>query len=309
MPNQDLEQRLTKLEELFASHQHLGNDGSSIFYNNTQFNGASSFLNPKNIFGAQTAFYPLVITDGLNDNTVPRIAGVATATTNKNKSTEEVLGAFGSGLALPSNYIPKRLNQVDWTQFSTTTMYLTHSPNSVPFNSGPSFLAGLSGLRAAATPQPRGTGTIVAGTSVLVDSEADFVADSLIGCVLAVNRKTYKIISNTTNTITIGYKTPVETVAKTFADTGTYTYAVIKPILLGDNQYVYSRLYIGEDIKLGYGATTSTEVCFIKWGYGSPEGKVSANTGSIYLNIQGGTNTTLYVKESGANGATGWVAK
>jgi hypothetical protein len=41
---------------------------------------------------------------------------------------------------------------------------------------------------------------------------------------------------------------------------------------------------------------------------GNPEGKVTANPGSICLNTNGGTGTTLYVKESGT-GNTGWVAK
>lgn len=43
-------------------------------------------------------------------------------------------------------------------------------------------------------------------------------------------------------------------------------------------------------------------------GSGSPEGSVTANPGSIYLNTAGGASTTLYVKESGG-GNTGWVAK
>ena len=43
-------------------------------------------------------------------------------------------------------------------------------------------------------------------------------------------------------------------------------------------------------------------------GSGSPEGVVTADPGSLYTNIAGGANTTLYVKESGG-GNTGWVAK
>lgn len=41
---------------------------------------------------------------------------------------------------------------------------------------------------------------------------------------------------------------------------------------------------------------------------GSPEGVLSAPVGSMYSRTDGGTNTTLYVKESGT-GNTGWVAK
>lgn len=43
-------------------------------------------------------------------------------------------------------------------------------------------------------------------------------------------------------------------------------------------------------------------------GAGSPEGAVTAPVGSLYTRTDGGANTTLYVKESGA-GNTGWVAK
>jgi hypothetical protein len=47
-----------------------------------------------------------------------------------------------------------------------------------------------------------------------------------------------------------------------------------------------------------------------KWtsGEGSPEGVLVATIGSLYTRIDGGANTTLYVKESGT-GNTGWVAK
>ena len=43
-------------------------------------------------------------------------------------------------------------------------------------------------------------------------------------------------------------------------------------------------------------------------GAGSPEGVITADIGTIYLNTTGGVNTTLYVKTSGA-GNTGWTAK
>jgi hypothetical protein len=42
-------------------------------------------------------------------------------------------------------------------------------------------------------------------------------------------------------------------------------------------------------------------------GSGSPEGAVIAGVGSMYLNRAGGTDTTMYTKNSGA-GNTGWVA-
>lgn len=47
---------------------------------------------------------------------------------------------------------------------------------------------------------------------------------------------------------------------------------------------------------------------WIKMGTGDPESVVTAGVGAIFLRTDGGTSTTLYVKESGA-GNTGWVAK
>lgn len=44
-------------------------------------------------------------------------------------------------------------------------------------------------------------------------------------------------------------------------------------------------------------------------GTGVPNGVVSAQIGSIYLNKSGGAATTLWVKESGAGTNTGWVGK
>ena len=46
----------------------------------------------------------------------------------------------------------------------------------------------------------------------------------------------------------------------------------------------------------------------VQSGGGSPEGVVAAPVGSLYTRVDGGTGTTLYVKESGT-GNTGWVAK
>lgn len=44
-------------------------------------------------------------------------------------------------------------------------------------------------------------------------------------------------------------------------------------------------------------------------GYGTPENVVAAGIGSLYMNLSGGASTGLYVKESGAGTATGWIAK
>ena len=55
-------------------------------------------------------------------------------------------------------------------------------------------------------------------------------------------------------------------------------------------------------IVLGNGVTISQ-------GAGSPNGLVAGNLGDLYLNKSGGANATLWIKESGLNTNTGWVAK
>lgn len=56
---------------------------------------------------------------------------------------------------------------------------------------------------------------------------------------------------------------------------------------------------VGEDISSAIRVLT---------GFGTPESAVTADIGTMYLRLDGGTSTTLYVKESGT-GNTGWVAK
>lgn len=43
-------------------------------------------------------------------------------------------------------------------------------------------------------------------------------------------------------------------------------------------------------------------------GYGTPEGAVKANVGSIFMRLDGGANTSIYIKETGSDG-NGWTAK
>jgi len=57
--------------------------------------------------------------------------------------------------------------------------------------------------------------------------------------------------------------------------------------------------------RLRFGAGT----VMLTSGTGSPEGVLAAAVGSLYTRTDGGTGTVLYVKETGAATATGWVAK
>jgi hypothetical protein len=56
-------------------------------------------------------------------------------------------------------------------------------------------------------------------------------------------------------------------------------------------------------------STNGAHGCHIYTGAGSPNSAFTGSPGDIYLNVSGGSATTLYVKESGTNTNTGWVGK
>ena len=80
-----------------------------------------------------------------------------------------------------------------------------------------------------------------------------------------------------------------------------YSAGALASMILNGN---LNRLLLPSGFYLGMGGTTG-----IYSGSGSPETVVTAGRGSIYLNTAGGAGTTLYVKESGVNTNTGWIAK
>ncbi len=47
----------------------------------------------------------------------------------------------------------------------------------------------------------------------------------------------------------------------------------------------------------------------VLYGTGSPNGQVTASPGRLYCDLAGGAGVTLYVKESGTNTNSGWIAK
>lgn len=153
------------------------------------------------------------------------------------------------------------------------------------------------------------TGRITNAGSVLTDVNKSFAVNELAGAILNVYSdansgagESYLIASNTATTITI---------SGTFAgSTGEYSYSVIRTIYFGSAQFPWRRLYTQDDIRFGIGASsgTNSSTVFIKQGNGSPEGSITANPGSLYLRKDGSTGTSLYIKESGQNTNTGWVA-
>jgi hypothetical protein len=84
--------------------------------------------------------------------------------------------------------------------------------------------------------------------------------------------------------------------------TGTFLPETDNTQWVGSAAKKVARVYSNE-YRVGSAGTVSWTA-----GTGSPEGVVTAPIGSMYSRTDGGTNTTLYVKQSGT-GNTGWAAK
>jgi hypothetical protein len=63
------------------------------------------------------------------------------------------------------------------------------------------------------------------------------------------------------------------------------------------------------DIGLQFNIIDQATNLNMQYGTGSPNGSANGGIGSIFINKLGGSGTTFYVKESGANTNTGWVGK
>jgi hypothetical protein len=73
------------------------------------------------------------------------------------------------------------------------------------------------------------------------------------------------------------------------------------PAIFNNDVTIYGNLY-SDVLNLGSVPVTWTS------GVGDPNGSYTAPVGSLYTRTDGGSGSTLYVKESGV-GNTGWVSK
>lgn len=124
------------------------------------------------------------------------------------------------------------------------------------------------------------------------------------------NGQSRTIISNTSTVITISGTWP-STISNA-------QWTVLMPVYLGSSVAPWRMLYAGGDdvanngaqrraIRLGYGPTA--DVAAIYFGTGSPEGVVTANTGSLFLRTDASAGTAaLYIKIGNATN-TGWSAR
>lgn len=116
--------------------------------------------------------------------------------------------------------------------------------------------------------------------------------------------------SDTTARQTFTMKAATQFIVKTSGGTNTlYVDNDTNKVAIGGYYYLPTSTGTANYVMTTDGAgNTSWSDSYIIKGTGSPEGVVTATVGHLFLRTNGGTSTTLYVKESGT-GNTGWVAK
>lgn len=147
-------------------------------------------------------------------------------------------------------------------------------------------------------------GIVTSGGTTLKTKTYSFTENQLAGAYInirtsidATTFESHLIASNTTDTITITGTT------WGFSSNSAYFFIYV-PVYLGAADYPWRRIYANE-VRIGQGPSAGTGVVYIRTGTGSPEGVETAGVGSLFLRRDGGSGTTLYVKESGT-GSTGW---
>lgn len=293
---QQLERRIVELEKVLKEHQHLGNDGSKEFDGAIKISARDIEIQGAGDKVGEFTIIPFKIYDAIKGD--KRGAGMGIANFGTKKATDEQAQAILTvGTKVDFEKI-EPLNKTDFSEYFNAELTLSLLPQLPATASGPTSFPPWAFLSAKRTPYIKSTGTV--SGNILVDQTANFEND-LAGSLLSLsNQETKKIVSNTSNTITV---------AEDFTSLGSYTYEVITPIFLGSANIPFSRLYVGDDIRLGYGSSGGSQVRYIKWGSGSPEGVVTANIGSLYLRSDGSTSTTLYIKTANNGLPTGWTAK
>jgi hypothetical protein len=293
---QQLEQRIAELEKVLKEHQHLGKDGSKEFSGMTKIEAKEIEIHGAGDNIGDFVIIPSKIFDGKKGE--KRVAGSGIATfSEKGSFNEQIQQLIIVGKSPSENFTTT--NTTDFDEVNYAMLTLAHSPQGVQNSFGPTSFPPNAFLTAERTPIITGSGTI--SGNLISDTTANF-KNNLAGSIVVLSSgETKKITSNTNTIITLdsNWATP----------SGTYTYQVRTPIFLGGSNIPFTRLYIGDDIRLGYGSSGGSQVQYIKWGTGSPEGVVIANIGSLYLRSDGSTSTTLYIKTANNGSAQGWTAK
>jgi hypothetical protein len=298
---EDLKTRLEKLEETLKTHQHLGKDGSAEFSGETRFIGKEFMAT--SVGTLKEKYLPLqfkMIDAEKDDVKDHRKGGTAIVVFGGKETADEQIQMITAGGKQIHQDEAVPTNKADFDKLNSIQLATAYMPQHKGAVSGVSSFPPFGFLFSHRTPTIFGVGNVSGNT--LVDMIANFTPDQLKGsiAVLIATGETRKIKSNTHNTITL---------EENFETTGNQDYQVVTPVFLGSANIPFTRLYVSEDIRLGYGGSNGNQVRYIKFGKGSPEGVITANIGSLYLREDGSTDTTLYIKTANNGQATGWTNK
>lgn len=287
---EDLQDQIKKLQDdlaalntTFEKHQHLGTDGS-VRYRVVQqpqqdAQIGCAFIDSYEAVSGTTSGSGAIIGGTVTDYLAYFIAG---------KENPEVTTNFPSSQMI-FDYNAASNGSTNWT-----FLYAQRPP----LFTGPS--------------------SVTSASTSMTDIAQNWTVNSLAGAYVnfydsSGNFQTRQIASNTLSTLTL------DTAWSTTVSSGFYV--IWMPVFLGAADWPWRQGYfLGEDVssggdgsrarvlRFGFGQTSGPNVIGIYYGIGTPESAVTANVGSLYLRTNGGTSTTLYVKESGTSN-TGWIAK
>ena len=325
-----LKQQASDLQAKYAAHQHQPGDGTSALEGRPDLKAATLSLSGGQILsGSPFAETALTLYDMMNpstprNNVSRRAIGEQIAVSNKGLANEQdqALVSVGSDVAVIKNKYDFSITGADVSQinilhFPNDTGVTT--PGGVRTVASPSFFTGFR-TPYIANNKETPTGVIVHGGHTLTDNTLNVVPNSLVGS---------RINIYDANGLVEGWDIGGNTATEIFIDggwlygSGTYFYEVYSPMYLGSADNPWRRLYVanqgadsGLAIRFGEGPTSkpatssgAQSVFGLYYGNGFPNGSVTANPGSIYINWGGGTGTTLSIKESGEATNTGWVSK
>lgn len=289
-----------------TNHTHSGVDGSRKLMSNVE--GNFSYINTVagaqkgNLINSSMNIYEAVTTSG----EVRRSGSLGLAVAGRGTSTEQINTVLVSGTSKLVEQMKGIKDIQDFDTFSITQMNIQHLPNdgSNPPNS---FIYGFrTPVIVNDTPY---TGVLTNGASTLTDNQNKLdINGDMTGCIVNIYNasgflESKTVASNTRTSITIN--------GTWTSATGNYGYIILSPVYFGAADYPWRRLYTQTDIRFGIGPTSGPDVAKIIYHAANmnPNTNITANPGSIFLNGGGGAGATLWVKESGTQTNTGWIAK
>ena len=313
-----LEGQLLQYQENLKVHQHTGIDSSSQTEGKPDLKAATLSLSGGVSFGASVGSAPLNIYDIDPDISQTRCSfGAQINVIGKGSAGEQMEGVLAVGkniITLP--------NIFDFDAFNTAEVSILHLPNDIlhvnqtPFLTTPPY-SFFIGIRTPFIDKTKSaTGLIVNAGNTLTDTTLNLKINSLVGCrivLYSLNAQLQKV-SLEAHIITVNTQTviTISGSAGWLSASGNYFYEVYNPMFLGSADNPWRCLYVDNEnglaIRFGVGPTSGTQFMGFYYAYGDPNGFITANPGSIYMNLSAGAGTTLYIKESGVQTNTGWVA-